>query len=73
MPTQATPTSRSRYITLAEAAERLSVTERTIRNLIARGQLPGYRLGSRTIRVQPADVDTLLVPIPTAASAGGRR
>lgn len=65
----ATPT---RYVTLGNAAEYLSVTERTIRNYIARGDLTGYRVGSRAIRIDQRELESLLTPIP-AANAGGRR
>ena len=59
-----------RYVTQSAAAEYLNVTDRTIRNLIARGDLTGYRLGARAIRVDRAELDALLTPIPTA---GDRR
>ena len=61
-------TSR-RYITLEDAADMLGCTTRTIRNRIADGSLTGYRLGKRAIRVDLADVEALLRPIP----AGGDR
>ena len=63
-------TLTGRYVTQAAAADYLNVTERTIRNLIARGDLTGYRLGARAIRVDRAELDALLTPIP---SAGDRR
>lgn len=66
MPTSAT----TRYISIGEAAEYLSVTDRTVRNFIAQGRLNGYRIGPRTIRVDRAEVDALLTPIPTAARGG---
>lgn len=58
-----------RWISQLEAAERLGVTDRTIRNLIARGDLTGYRLGRRTIRLDVDEVDACLRPIPTAGGA----
>jgi excisionase family DNA binding protein len=48
------------------AAEYLGVTERTIRNYVSRGQLRAYRVGGRLVRVDQADLDELLRPIPTA-------
>jgi len=66
----ATTAPRTGYVTIAEAADYLAVTPRTIRNLIARGDLTGYRLGARAIRVDRAELDALLTPIPTA---GDRR
>lgn len=63
-------TLTGRYVTQSAAAEYLNVTDRTIRNLIARGSLTGYRLGARAIRVDRAELDALLTPIPTV---GDRR
>lgn len=72
-PTRSPAATRSsasrRWITQAEAADRLGVTDRTIRNLIARGDLTGYRLGRRTIRLDINEVDGCLRPIPTAGGA----
>ena len=45
------PTDSPEWGTIREAAERLAVTERTIRNLIARGQVPAIRYSARLIRV----------------------
>lgn len=50
-------------LTVAEAAERLRVTTRFIRMLIAEGKLPALRLGRRSIRLRRDDVDDLLRPI----------
>lgn len=65
--TTAVPEPR-RYETLAAAAERTGFSVRTLRRRIAEGQLPAYRSGPRSIRVDPTDVDRLLVRIPTVAS-----
>lgn len=65
------PPAYRHWLNQAEAADYLGVTDRTIRNYIARGVLPGYRVrGSRLVRIDRADLDSLLRPIPTA---GGRR
>jgi excisionase family DNA binding protein len=59
-------TSR-RWLNQAEAAEYLGVTDRSIRNYIARGVLPGSRLrGSRLVRIDQADLDAMLRPIDAA-------
>lgn len=64
---------RVRWLTQAEAAAMLGVTDRTIRNYISRGILPARRLGGgRLIRIDSEDVDRLLEPIPTAGAGGGR-
>lgn len=62
-PALTTPPSRT-WITRAQAAEHLQCTERHVDKLIARGELTGYRLGSR-IRLDLTDVDALLQPIRT--------
>lgn len=57
------------YETLAEAAERHRCSTKTLRRRIAEGQLTAYRFGPQLIRLDPAEVDALLRPIPTAGSA----
>lgn len=54
-----------RWYSLAEAANHLRVTDRTVRNYIARGVLPASRIrGSRQVRIAGADLDAILQPIP---------
>ena len=55
---------RRSYESLTQAADRTGMSVRTLRRRIACGQLPAYRTG-RLIRVDPGDVDELLVRIPT--------
>ncbi len=59
------------FETLAEAAARLRCHPRTLRRRVAAGQIAGYRIGagSRTLRLDSADVDALLRPIPTTGNA----
>lgn len=61
--------TQPRWLTLADAAEYLSVTDRTVRNYIARGELTGYRMGTRSLRIDARELDDLLCPIPTAGGA----
>lgn len=68
-------TLQRRWLTQDQAADYLGVGPRTIRNYIARGALPAYRVksgkdSSRLIRIDANDVDALLRPIPTT---GGDR
>jgi excisionase family DNA binding protein len=56
------PASPERKLTIPESAERVPCTQRTIRNWIAAGLLPSYRVGPRMIRVDPRDLDRLTVP-----------
>jgi excisionase family DNA binding protein len=53
------------FETLEAAAARLSLDKRTIRRAIAAGRLHGYRFGARALRVEPAEVDALMEPVPT--------
>lgn len=55
-----------RLITIAVAADYLGVADKTIRRRISDGSLTAYRMGSRLIRLDAAEVDELLRPIPTA-------
>jgi excisionase family DNA binding protein len=56
-----------RWLTQLEVAEYLGVTDRTVRNYIARGDLPAHRVrGSRLLRIDLHDVEALLTRIPTA-------
>lgn len=59
-------TSR-RWLSQVEAAEYIGVTDRTIRNYIARGFLPARRIrGSRAIRIDVTELEKLLQPVPSA-------
>lgn len=69
MSTATLPRASRTLISQAQAAEYLGVTERTIRNYVSRGMLRGYRVGGRLVRIDQADVEQLLRPIPTAGGA----
>ena len=45
------------YITRQEAAERLSVSLRTLDGLIARGMLPAYRVGPKLVRIKLSELE----------------
>ena len=62
------PTPRS-IASIAAAAEHAGLSPKTIRRYIAAGRLAAYRVGPRLIRVDLAEVDALLRPIPTAGTA----
>lgn len=51
-------------ISIDQAAAYLGVTDRTIRNFVSRGQLRAYRVGTRLVRLDAAEVEALLRPIP---------
>lgn len=58
------------WLSQAEAAAYIGVTDRTIRNYIASGILPAARVrGSRLVRIRVTDLDALMRPIPSAKAA----
>ena len=63
--------TKRRLVSIPSAAEFAAVSNDTIRRRIACGQLTGYRLGSRIIRVDLDEVEALLKPIPTTRPSGG--
>jgi len=56
-----------RLASIAAAAEYLATSQRTVRRMIASGDLTGYRIGSRLLRVDLNEVDAKLRAIPSAA------
>lgn len=62
-----TITPRRRYVKIAEAADYLQVTDRTIRQMIADGRLTGYRSGERLVRVDLNELDAAMKPFGGAA------
>ena len=58
-----TPVNTSPMLTVTAVAERLQVSERTIRRWIDDGQLKAYRL-SRAIRVSENDLQSFLARAP---------
>jgi len=57
---------RREFESLSSAAERPGLSIRTLRRRIASGELAAYRSGARVIRVDPDDVDRMMVRMPTA-------
>jgi excisionase family DNA binding protein len=59
-------------LTLAEAAETLNTSKRTVRRLISSGKLRAYYVaGTRIIRIDADDLAKLLRPVtPLAADRG---
>jgi len=51
--------SKANFFTERTLADFLSVSDRTIRNWIRRGELPSYKLGAAR-RIDPADVEDFL-------------
>lgn len=56
-----------RWLSQADAADYLGVTDRTIRNYVRAGVVPAHRIrGSRLIRFDRHELDAALRPIPSA-------
>jgi excisionase family DNA binding protein len=58
---------RRAFVSIADAAEYLGVTTRTIRQMIADGRLRGYRSGSRLVRLRLDEIDAAIKPFGGAA------
>jgi excisionase family DNA binding protein len=63
---QALEATPRRYGGLTLAADYIGVSEKTIRRMIAAGEITGYRFGKRLIRVDLAELDAMMHPIPSA-------
>ncbi len=62
-------------LTIPGVAERLQVSEKTVRRLLTRGEMPGYKIGGQ-YRISPAELDAwirdqALNEMETVASDGG--
>jgi excisionase family DNA binding protein len=57
--------TKRKLVSIPFAAKYAAVSNDTIRRRIASGQLTGYRLGTRIIRVDLDELENLLRPIPT--------
>lgn len=62
MSTIATGSKERPFLTVAEAADELAVTERFIRKLIADGDLRAVKVGARVVRIRRTDLEDLLRP-----------
>lgn len=59
--------STRKLIPMAEAADYLCISDRTIRRYISAGILKAYRVGPRLIKVDLADIEAILNPTGGAA------
>ncbi|PVU83075.1 excisionase [Cellulomonas sp. WB94] len=64
--------TQSPYLTVAQAADELAVTERFIRKLIAEGDLRAVKVGARVVRIRRTDLDDLLRPARVVPRLGRR-
>jgi excisionase family DNA binding protein len=60
-------TEASEYCTVAQAAQRLQVSPSTIWRWVEAGKLPGYRVGSRSIRIKRQDLEAMIQPAKPGA------
>lgn len=62
------------WVPLAQAAERVTLCERTLRRAMASGELPGYRFG-KALRVKLSELDAWAESkaMPNARTTGTRR
>ena len=60
--------SRRHLISLAEAADRVAVSTRTLRRYIAAGRLTAYRVGLRLIKIDPNELDQLPTTLATCST-----
>jgi len=57
-----------RFGSIAAAAAYLGCSPRTVRRMVASGQIAGYRLNKRLLRVDLNELDAALRPVPAVAS-----
>lgn len=55
----AKPTPQAPFLTTFEAADELKISDRSIRNLIAAGEIKATKLGRRIIRIPRSEMDRL--------------
>lgn len=55
-------------LTIAGAAEALGVHPNTVRRMVARGELPAFRVGPRLLRLRAEDVAAVARPLATAGN-----
>ena len=57
-------TQDDEWMTIPEAAKYLRVHHRTIRDMIAAGDVKGYRMRTRAIRLRRSDLDAFMCLTP---------
>jgi excisionase family DNA binding protein len=63
MTTTLNGSAEARFLSVAQAADELGVTERFIRKLITNGDLQAVKVGTRLIRIRRTDLEDLLRPV----------
>lgn len=57
-----TQTPQQHHLDTSQAARRLNVSDSTVRRWIAAGTLPAKRVGERSWRIDPADLELMVTP-----------
>lgn len=55
-----TRTQTEPFVRMSDLCNHLSVSRRTVDRLLARGEIPAHRLGSRTIRFRISEVEAAI-------------
>ena len=58
-----------RWAAQDEAADYLGIDPKTLRRMVAKGQVTGYRIGPRLIRFDLEELDALMRPIPATKAS----
>ena len=58
-----------RWVAQDEAADYLGIDSTTLRRMVAKGQVTGYRIGPRLIRFDLEELDALMRPIPATKAS----
>lgn len=56
-------------LSIPDAAEKIGASVSTVRRLISRGELRAYRIGARLIRIDPADLASVVSEVNPATYA----
>ena len=60
--------AENEYVNVNQAADYFGVSSDNVRDLIAEGILPAYRMGKRLIRIRISDLEKVFHLIPSAAT-----
>jgi excisionase family DNA binding protein len=60
--TKSTTEAPENWLTVAEFARRLSLSERTVLRMLADGKIPAVRVGPRLVRIPASALDAIVRP-----------
>ena len=52
-------------LTINQVADHYGVTHGCVRAWVRDGRLPAVRIGTRSLRIRPEDLDRVVTPLPT--------